>query len=58
MDCSQLLINVDVCRLLSLMSLFSSYLRVCLVAEWRRIKRLHSYFLDVWFPIKEERNSS
>jgi hypothetical protein len=31
---------------------------VCLVEEWRRMKWLHSYFLDVWFPTKEEWNDS
>jgi hypothetical protein len=37
---------------------FVSYtFRVCLV-EWRRIERLHSYFLDVFFPTKEERSGS
>jgi hypothetical protein len=33
-------------------------LRVCLVEEWKRMERLHSYFLDVWFPTKEERSGS
>jgi hypothetical protein len=32
--------------------------RVCLVEEWRKIKRLHYYFLDVWFSIKDEWSGS
>jgi hypothetical protein len=29
-----------------------------LVNEWRRMGRLGSYFLDVWFPTKEQWSGS
>jgi DNA-binding LytR/AlgR family response regulator len=29
------------------------HFRMCLVEKWRRMEWLHSYFLDVWFPTKE-----
>lgn len=33
-------------------------LRVRLVEEWRRMEWLNSYFMDVWFPTKDERSGS
>jgi hypothetical protein len=33
-------------------------LRVCLVEEWKWIERFYSYFLDLWFPTKDERSGS
>jgi hypothetical protein len=32
--------------------------RVCLVEQWKRIKLLHFYFLDVWLSTIKERSGS
>jgi hypothetical protein len=34
----------------------SDRIMVYLVEEWRRMEWLHFYFLNVWFPTKEEQS--